>query len=267
MKFGFAVCLLGLVAAASDASAACTAPSTQVCGATGATETVTVTFPTVPAGAGFSIAGISITDNSNGGQADASTTIAGLFANLANGAAVTCPNGHTICTGTLSGWTTSAVSGSSVVFTSTTPNAAVGRPPVALLGTGGSLPTFSSETVGAPAGALQTLLNNHMVCVGSPLGTAGPPWNNQEFHASGGVLTDYKKGPSDTVDPTTIVGSWAINGTGSCNVQYTYTGGGSYTYTIWNNGNGTYDFCQGASTTFTIAASKIEASGAPAACN
>lgn len=69
----------------------------------------------------------------------------------------------------------------------------------------------------------------------------------QEEHHAGGVLKDYKKGPTDKVDPTKTLGAWAVSGGGTNTiVTYTYTGGGSYSFTVWDNGGGSsYSFCKG----------------------
>jgi hypothetical protein len=72
----------------------------------------------------------------------------------------------------------------------------------------------------------------------------GPPWENQEYLA-GGTITDYKKGPSDPVDPQKVVGGYTINGDGS--VTYTYGTAPSFTYVVWGPSDtgavGLYDFC------------------------
>lgn len=82
--------------------------------------------------------------------------------------------------------------------------------------------------------ALQTLINGNTVCA-----TRGTErW--QEQHRAGSQLWDYKRGPSDKVDPTKQVGTWVI---AANNVTYSYTGGPSFTYSVHDNGNGTYSFC------------------------
>lgn len=75
----------------------------------------------------------------------------------------------------------------------------------------------------------QTLLVNKTVCA------ARPPDTWQEFHQSGGTLIDFKKGPSDPVDPTKAVGTWSASATAGT-VTYNYTGDGSYTYVVCNAG-------------------------------
>jgi len=90
-----------------------------------------------------------------------------------------------------------------------------------------------------PSGAVlvadaQTLLAGKTVCA------ARAPDTWQEFHQSGGTLIDYKKGPSDPVDPTAPVGSWSASATAGT-VTYNYTGDGTYTYSVCSVG-GTYTF-------------------------
>jgi hypothetical protein len=70
---------------------------------------------------------------------------------------------------------------------------------------------------------------------------AGQKW--QEYHRPGGNLIDYKKGPTNAVDPSKQVGSWITSGTGgNSQVTYNYGTGGSYSYKIHLN-NGTFTFC------------------------
>lgn len=95
---------------------------------------------------------------------------------------------------------------------------------------------------GNGANSLGNLLEGKTACKSS-----GSDWEWQEFHQTGGNLIDWKKGV-DPVDPTEQVGSWSINssGTGSNIVQtvtYDYDTGGSYTYSVWHQGGGIYDFC------------------------
>lgn len=61
----------------------------------------------------------------------------------------------------------------------------------------------------------------------------------QEFHAPGGDLFDYKRGPGHAVDPTKKVGTWSAAGN---NVVYTYGPGLVYQYTVYRRGN-TNTFC------------------------
>lgn len=75
----------------------------------------------------------------------------------------------------------------------------------------------------------------------------GERW--QEAHIAGGVLQDYKKGSTDAVDPTKVVGSWSVSGN---IVTHNYTvgtkTGPSYTFELWRDGTSNrYAFC-GAST-------------------
>ena len=88
-----------------------------------------------------------------------------------------------------------------------------------------------------------TTLSGQTACVGSP-----GNWQNQEYHAPGGDLIDWKKGASDPVDPTTSIGDWSVSGSGADQiVTYTYDAGGSYSYRVHDNGDGTFSFCDGTS--------------------
>jgi hypothetical protein len=80
----------------------------------------------------------------------------------------------------------------------------------------------------------------------------GNDWQWQELHvgaagSTSGDLLDYKKGPTDKVDPSKVVGTWAITQQGNtARVTYNYTAFGSagpYAHTVHSNGNGTYSFC------------------------
>lgn len=95
--------------------------------------------------------------------------------------------------------------------------------------------------------SLTTLLSGNTVCAVR----GGDRW--QEEHHAGGVLKDYKRGPTDTIDPMTQVGTWAVSGTGANTaVTYSYTGGSVYSYTVWDNGGGSYSFCGAGGVDFTL---------------
>jgi hypothetical protein len=86
--------------------------------------------------------------------------------------------------------------------------------------------------------ALTTLLAGKTVCAALGAET----W--QEFHgggtAAGGPLSDWKRGPGHSVDPSAVVGSWSIVNVPDANaeslVKYQYTGGGVYLYSVCQNG-------------------------------
>jgi len=91
--------------------------------------------------------------------------------------------------------------------------------------------------------ALTTLLKDNTVCV--PPGTV-PTMEAQELHQSGGKLIDYKRGPSDKVDPSAEVGTWTVTGSNrGAFVTHNYGNGRIYTYSVYNNGDGTHSFCSG----------------------
>ncbi len=99
----------------------------------------------------------------------------------------------------------------------------------------GAMAACSGPAVQVTEEALDTLLNNSTVCASR----GGESW--QEEHHAGGVLTDYKMGPNDTVDPTKQLGNWVMANTDT--VTYTYTNGSVYSFQVWDNGDGTHSFC------------------------
>jgi hypothetical protein len=115
---------------------------------------------------------------------------------------------------------------------------------------------------------LSSLLLNHTICQGS-----GANKQAQEEHFPSNVLKDYKLGPSDPVDPETVLGTWTLNndGIGNTNatVTYSYTAFGpavSYTYimylvsgTLGADGS-TYDFCNTSTGTVTVPGALLKTS-------
>ena len=78
---------------------------------------------------------------------------------------------------------------------------------------------------------------------------------------SGGIVTDYKKGPTDPVDPTAQVGTYSINTVGGT-ITFNYGAGGTFTYGVVDPTSttypnpGTYTFAgTGGATTLTITVS------------
>ena len=74
---------------------------------------------------------------------------------------------------------------------------------------------------------------------------ASAPFTNQEYlsGAMSGTITDYKKGPADPIDPSANIGTYGIAGGVSGQITYSYTGGPSYTYSVFGPTSGIYDFC------------------------
>ena len=89
------------------------------------------------------------------------------------------------------------------------------------------------------AADIQTLLAGKYACVHNQ-------WN--ELH-SGGTLIDFKKGPSDPVNPSEQVGTYTITaGTAASydRITYNYGTGGTFAYAIKpkpGTAAGTYSFC------------------------
>ena len=78
---------------------------------------------------------------------------------------------------------------------------------------------------------IQALLTTNYAC-----GSSGTEkWDEKLIGGTAGNVTDYKKGPSDPIDPTAVVGSYTID-TVINTITYSYTGGGIYTYTVTTAG-------------------------------
>ena len=93
-------------------------------------------------------------------------------------------------------------------------------------------------------GQLATLVGGKTVCVPN-----GAEWKWQEQHmgTTSGSLIDYKRGPGHAVDPSETVGSWSLSNTaGNATIAHNYGSGGTFTYSVWDNGNATYSFCSAA---------------------
>lgn len=102
---------------------------------------------------------------------------------------------------------------------------------------------------------LNALLAGKTVCVAEDVHqppftdkpALSPFWASQEEHRADGSLWDYKRGPSDSLDPTKKLGTWSISGN---NITYSYTAFNpncSITFTVHDNGNTLtekrYSFC------------------------
>lgn len=65
-----------------------------------------------------------------------------------------------------------------------------------------------------------------------------------ELHQGSGTLKEIGTG-SDGIQPSKDVGSWAVAGD---RISYTYTGDGTYSYTVHPIGGSSYEFCLGGTT-------------------
>lgn len=89
---------------------------------------------------------------------------------------------------------------------------------------------------------------------------SGDRW--QEFHQGGGALFDYKRGPANTVDPTTQVGNWTASN-GASTVTHTY-GASSYTWAVCHTGGNSYTLVS--ATGGTISGATITTTAGPTPC-
>ena len=127
----------------------------------------------------------------------------------------------------------------------------VAGPAVASCSFSNANPTYALLT----QSGIETLLGQSMACY-----PTAAPYENQEYHtgttgSSTGNIIDYKKGPTDPVDPSKQIGSYSIAAVGGRpyygTITYTYTGSppSTFTYTVWGPtapGGNLYDFCIGA---------------------
>ena len=94
----------------------------------------------------------------------------------------------------------------------------------------------------ASIAVLSTLLQDKTVCA------ALAPDRWQEYHAAGGALFDWKRGPGHPVNPREQVGTWSITSvTVGRNTREHVThryGGRSYEYRVCLTGPSTYTFGQ-----------------------
>jgi hypothetical protein len=85
---------------------------------------------------------------------------------------------------------------------------------------------------------LATVLANNYVCnLSAPL-----TWN--ELHVDPGVsgsgsIKDWKKGPTDPVDPSQTIGTYTVTGSSPGIVTYDYGAPPTYSYTVARNNNDT----------------------------
>lgn len=126
----------------------------------------------------------------------------------------------------------------------------------------------TQQVTNSPTGAqnLSLALSGNTVCVAK----GGGGWQNQELHSGGpasGSLIDYKKGPSDPIDPTSTVGTWSISGTGtSTSVTYSYPSGSTGTYAVCSaqsqpGPGATIGFCPDNNSSSVITATLLAGSG------
>ncbi|NOS89603.1 MAG: hypothetical protein HOP34_13880 [Methylococcaceae bacterium] len=97
---------------------------------------------------------------------------------------------------------------------------------------------------------LRTLLRGNTICVSN--GQGG--WESQEEHATSGEIIDYKKGPTDPVDPRKKLGTWSTTAGNDATVTYNYTAFGPTVTAVYRvyltagvrgAAGSTYDFCEG----------------------
>lgn len=105
---------------------------------------------------------------------------------------------------------------------------------------------------------LSDLLNGKLVC-GRPVAGGNDRW--QEEHITGttksGDLYDYKKGPSDKVDPRVKVGTWSTSGNTVRYIYNRYTPSKTFSYSVFPISGNTYSFCTGVNGTEVVRANIV----------
>ena len=275
MKLGLVAFVVWSLATITGAMAQCS--GTQICGSVsgGTNQTAVATFtPSVVKNEVFSIGdgtpGNTLTMTTCQGNCTPPTLaeIAGYFANQASPVHCPAPLPATLqsCSGQLpAGWSSGPAVAAGANFTVTFTFSPAGTNTTPLTGSaaqGNAGVSITANT--ASTTSLAGLLTGKMVCVrNSDVGrTPGTNWYNQEWHQTGGGLTDYKMGPGHAVDPSKLIGSWSITGTTGCNLTYNYTDGNiTFNYNVFQNGTN-YTFCQiapiiGSPANFTIPSTQI----------
>ncbi len=240
------ISLLAGLAGIGEVMAAC--PGTKQIQAAGTVvfEVNSVNFgsTTLSNKASVTVGGLTFT----GSTSLSAAQVAAAFVNLVDGATSGKGTGGNY-SGKLSGWSSGGIDGNlNILFTSS--NAGDVKN-IDVNGSSATAPKVTETVKGSTSTVtLSSLLTGNTVCVGS-----SGNWAAQEFHKSGGTLTDWKKGANDPVDKTSDVGTWSISGSGTGSVvSYSYTGSGPTAYSVYDNGNGSYSFCNGSTETV---ASKI----------
>ena len=121
----------------------------------------------------------------------------------------------------------------------------------------------ASDCGGTRVQNIQAALENKFVCAARVPGGNNDTWSEEHGTlTSGGILTEYAKGPGNPVDPRKDVGTWSVttNNTPGAKVNYSYTGDSSspYTHTLFFLGGNSYLFCNNSGLT-PIATANITA--------
>lgn len=97
------------------------------------------------------------------------------------------------------------------------------------LAAAGVIAVSSDAFAGIDENMIATLVGNKTICATYN----SDKW--QEFHSgtTSGPLSDYKKGPSDPVDPSKTVGTWSIEGSGTtAKLVHDYGSGGIFKWEV-----------------------------------
>jgi hypothetical protein len=113
---------------------------------------------------------------------------------------------------------------------------------------GAALGDAMADCRGTRVQDIQAALENKFVCAARAPGGNLDTWSEEHGTlATGGILTEYAKGPGDPIDPRKPVGTWSVtaNNTPGATVSYSYTGdsGSPYRWSLFFLGVNSYQFC------------------------
>lgn len=111
---------------------------------------------------------------------------------------------------------------------------------VIALGIAGADAATCSSTV-MTSSQIQTLLAGNTACVGH---TPNAQWSEWHNGTTSGNVVDWKLGPTDPKDPTSVVGTFQIRAKPSGGqIIYSYPGGYQYAYVVYTGTSNPYTFC------------------------
>lgn len=118
---------------------------------------------------------------------------------------------------------------------------------------------------------INVVLEGNLVCAEKPNASSNNDrWAEEHWpinQGQPGMLWEYAKGPSDTVDPRHEVGTWSRSGN---DIIYNYGSGGTYTWSLYVDNSTTpptYRFCDGSTVAVITKIITIPGTGTPGAQN
>jgi hypothetical protein len=110
-----------------------------------------------------------------------------------------------------------------------------------------ALPAHAYQCTANRVTDMSTIVGKLICAYKSAATNANDRWSEVLSGAgTGGTLIEWARGPGDTVDPSQSVGTWSIDDTADT-VTFVYPDG-SYSYSLYSNGDTTYSLCGGSGT-------------------